>query len=72
MIAVPGPGAVPGTVDGSGKKFKSEKSPSENLDFWTYKTKDSFFCYATHLIYVQRAFWVQLVETADVPLKDVT
>ena len=32
-------------------------------------TKDSFFCYATHKIYVQRAFWAQLVETAEVPSK---
>ena len=51
------------------RKFKSEKSPSENLHFWTYKTKDSFFCYTTHLIYVQRAFYAQLVETAEVPFK---
>ena len=42
--------------DGDAGKFKIEKSPSENLDLWTYKTKDSFLCYATHLIYVQRAF----------------
>ena len=48
----------------SRRKFKSEKLPSENPDLWIYKTKDLFFCYASHLIYVQRAFWMQLVETA--------
>ena len=50
-------------------KFKSEKSPSENLDLWTYKTKDSFFCYASDISCVQRAFWAQLVETVEVPFK---
>ena len=49
--------------------FKSEKLQSENHDLWNYKSKDSFFCYATHLIYVQRAFWAQLVETVEVPFK---
>ena len=46
---------------------QSEKSPSENLDLWTYKTKDSFFCYASDISCVQRAFWAQLVETVEVP-----
>ena len=31
--------------DGGDGKFKSKKSHSENTDLWTYKTKDSFFCY---------------------------
>ena len=57
--------------DGGAGKFKSEKSPSENPDFSTYKTKDSFYCYAAHLIYVQRAFWAQLVETAENPFKSL-
>ena len=28
--------------DGGARKFKSEKSPSENLDLWTYKIKEHF------------------------------
>ena len=83
MVAVPGPLSLssivldkrgPGTAtmtfqDGGVRKFKSEKSPSENLDLWTYKTKDSFFCYASDTSCVQRAFWAQLVETVEVPFK---
>ena len=53
--------------DGGARKFKSEKSHSENLDLWTYKTKDSFYCYASDISCVQRAFWAQLVETVEVP-----
>ena len=84
-VAVPGPLSLssivldkrgPGTAtlhcifqDGGARKFKSEKSPSENLGLWTYKTKDSFFCYASDINCVQRAFWAQLVETVEVPFK---
>ena len=28
---------------------------------------ENIYCYATHLIYVQRAFWAQLIETAGDP-----
>ena len=54
--------AVPGPLSLS--YIVLDRKPSEKLDLWTYKIKDSFFCHATHLIYVQRAFWTQLVETA--------
>ena len=49
-------------------KFKIQNRLQKSPDLWTYKSKDSFFCHATHLIYVQRAFLAQLVETAGVPL----
>ena len=52
-------------------KFKSEKLSSENLDLWTYKTKDSFFSYASDIRCVQSAFWAQLVETVEVSFNSI-
>ena len=38
---------------------------------WTYKTKDSFFRYASDISCVQRAFWAQLVETVEVSFNSI-
>ena len=55
--------------DGFAEKFRSEKSPLENPNLWTYKTIDSFFCYASDINCVQIAFCEQLVEIAKDPFK---
>ena len=48
-------------------RMEIQKSPAKNPNLWTYNTIYLFFCYPTHLIYVQRAFWAQLVSTAKDP-----
>ena len=53
------------------RKFKSEKLSSENLDLWTYKTKESFLSYASDIRCVQRAFWAQLLETVEVSFNSI-
>ena len=47
------------------------KNLLENLDWSSYKTKDSFFCYASDISCVQRAFWAQLVETVEVSFNSI-
>ena len=57
--------------DGGARKFKSGKPPSQTPIGKLTRQKNHFFLYAADLSYVQRAFWMQLVKTAEDPFNRI-